>query len=224
MCASIPNSFAFRGPDVHSSVHSPALGLLLLALFLCGCTIRNSRKITGSGDLASTPAGPTAVLRVTAVARSDPRTGQTTWGLINTPNIEDRFAEFLASAAARDDGLTVIDPYEVQKRLRAAHLKPTLQPDDQQLQQFAKALGLASYLVAHVNKSRLEYRFIWSWADADYTVACYVPGRAQPLWQAHVCRAAPGKTDREVLALSLKEMFDWLRGRQLAPDGAECPP
>ena len=201
-----------------------ALCVVALGLLLCGCTVRNSRAITGSGSLALTPAGPTAVLRVTAVPHTDPRTGQTTWGLINTPNIEDRFAEFLASAAGHDDGLSVIEPIDVEQRLLAAHLKPTLQPDDEQLQQFAKALGLASYLVAHVDRSRLEYRFFWSWADAEYTVSCYAPGRADALWEAHVCRAAPGLTDREVLALSLKEMFDWLKGRELPPDGAECPP
>jgi hypothetical protein len=200
-----------------------AVAVLGLSL-CCGCTARNTRTITGSGSFPATPVGPTAVLRVTAVQGGGPRTGQTTWGLINTPNIEARFAEFLASEAGRDGAMTVINPVDVEQRLRAARLKPTLQPDDAQLSQFAKTLGLASYLVGHVVRSRLQYRFFVAWSEMEYTVSCYAPGRADPLWEAHVCRSAPGKTDRETLALSLKEMFEWLKGRALPKAAVECPP
>jgi hypothetical protein len=226
MMRSFPNSLGRPGAALRARANRfvPAVLVALLGLFLtCGCTVRNSRTISGSGSFASNPGGPTAVLRVTAERRSDPRTGQTTWGLINTPNVEARFGEFLASEASRDGGLTVIDPLDVEQRLLAARLEPTLQPDDQQLQQFARVLGLSSYLTAHVVRSRLEYRLFWSWSDVEYTVACYQPGRAEALWQAHVCRAAPGKTDRQTTALSLKEMFEWLKGRDLPPAAAECP-
>jgi len=184
----------------------------LLALWLgSGCTVRAVRSLSGSGDFAATPAGPSAVLRVTAKPSFNPRTGQTVWGLINTPNVEDRFAEFLADSAAREGNMDVLPPLEVERRLRAAGLEPTLQPDDEQLRQFADALGCASYLTARIVRSRLEYRLFLSWSTLEYTVTCYAPGREEPLWQASVCRKAPGKSDRQTMALALAEMFQWLR-------------
>lgn len=188
-------------------------GAALLALWLCcGCTVRAARTVTGSGSFASTPPGPTAVLRVTAAPAVELRTGQTNWGLINTANVEARFGEFLADAADRDGGMTVIGPLDVEQRLLTAGLKPTLQPDEDQRLQFARAVGCASYLTAYVVRSRLQYRFFVSWADVAFTVACYVPGQAEPIWQVDVSRVAPGKTDREATALALEEMFQWLKG------------
>jgi hypothetical protein len=199
---------------------TPAAVLALAVLLCAGCAVRNSRTITGDGFLSATPPGPTAVLRVTSVPHVDPRTGQLSWGLINTPNIEDRFAEFLASAADHDAGLTVINPIDVEQRLLEVHLKPTLQPDDRQLGDFARALGLGSYLVAHVERARLQYRFIWSWSDVQFTVSCFAVDGSQPLWQAHVKRTVRRLTDRQALELSLQEMFLWLKDRQPPPDGA----
>jgi hypothetical protein len=203
-------------------IRASAAAVLALALVLStGCAVRNSRTITGIGQLSATPPGPTAVLSVTAVPHVDPRTGQLTWGLINTPNVEARFDEFLASAADHDAGLDVIEPIDVEQRLLAAHLKPTLQPDEKQLDDFAHVLGLGSYLVAHVERSRLQYRFFWSWSDVQFTVSCYAVGSAQPVWQAHVKRTVRSLTDRQAIALSLREMFRWLKDRQLPPDGGE---
>ena len=189
------------------------VGAAMMALWLCcGCTVRAARSVSGSGSFASTPPGPTAVLRVTTAPAVAVRTGQTNWGLVTTANVEARFAEFLADAAARDGGMSVLPPLDVEQRLSTAGLKLTLQPDEDQRRQYAKALGCASYLTAYVERSQLQYRFFLSWADVSFTVACYVPGQTAPVWQVQISRLAPGKTDREAIALALAEMFQWLKG------------
>lgn len=194
--------------------------LLLFAVAACGCTVRNVRRIDGSGRLADVPDGPTAVLRVTAAVREAPRSGRSTWGLIPTPNAADRFAEQFAHAAEQEGGMRVVTPAEVRDRLREAGLEPTLQPDEAQLRRFADALGLSSYLTAHLDCSRLNYRFFWSWATVRYSAACRVPGRAAPAWRVQVLRKAPHDSDRVTTATALKETFQWLK----SPDSSDTVP
>ncbi len=188
------------------------LGLTVwLLLTSSACAVRQVRAIDGTGRLAQTPDGPTAVLRVTAQPAPGPLTGGASWGLINTANVEARFAEFIAHVGAKEGGLQVMAPHLVEKRLEEAGLAPTLQPTAEQIDDFAKALGLASYLTAAVECSRINYRFVYSWSTVHFRMGCRIPGRDEPVWQVRMIRKMRGASDREVMRTALAEVFAWLR-------------
>jgi len=183
----------------------------------CGCGVRNSLRIDPSGNLADGPRGPTAVLSVLARPDHGPRTRGMTLGIVDTPNAEERFAELLAHAAAEDGGMQALPLYEVQKRLRKAKLEPTLEPRPEEVEQFAAALGLASYLTAEVTQWRFKYLLFSSSAVVEFSVRCHQVPDGRVVWQAHVLKQAGATSDREAARQALFEMFRQLRGTGAAP-------
>jgi len=200
------------------------LAAILALLFLAqGCAIRTGTTITGTGDLSSTPQGRTAVLRVTAYAKNDSKSGHVTWGVLDTPNPDQRFAELLAYVAETEGGLSVIEPIRAIERLEDAGLEPTLQPDDATLKRYAEALGCSSVLTADIRCWRHKYVFFSSSAIVEFTLTCRVPGEPDPLWGVRTCCSGRKMDNTEIAVHALKQTFRALKARHDVEGWCECP-
>jgi hypothetical protein len=187
----------------------------LLALALApGCGVRNSFRISGSGDFAATPGGPSAVLSVVAAPCPGPKSIGMEWGSMNTRNPDQRFAEFIAHAAREDGGMQVLLPFDVTRKLKEAKLDPTLQPEPDQLPNRAQALGCSSYLTAELACWRYSYVFFVSSAELEYRLACRRADTGQVVWEADVLTRARNKSDRDLARQALAGTFEWLREQQ----------
>jgi hypothetical protein len=194
-----------------------------LALALPGCSVFDKHSIRGSGRLADTPQGRTAVLLVRVDTTNGIRTGQSSWGRLPTINPRERFAEILAHLAADEGGLDVMSPVEVRHGLKDAGLEFTLEPTEQQALAYARALGCSSYLDARVHRWLYSYIFFWAEATASYTITCHDVATGCPVWDLHVCWEANGMSDREVAVVSLREAFRWLKDPYPVQERCECP-
>jgi hypothetical protein len=179
-----------------------------------GCGVRNSFTISGSGDFAATPDGPSAVLRVTAAPCPDAKSIGMEWGFINTPNPDQRLAEFIAHAAREDGGMQVLVPFDVARKLEEAKLDPTLQPEPDELRKRAQVLGCSSYLTAELACWRYSYVFFVSSAEIEYKLACHRADTGEPVWEADVLRQARNKSNRDLAREALAATFNWLKEQQ----------
>jgi hypothetical protein len=189
----------------------PLLVALVVACLTPGCAIRTGMTLTGWDNLADTPAGPVAVLRVVTHLGQECKSAQVIWGKVEAPNAPERFAELLASAAADTGGLDVIHPVQVVQKLEAAGLATTLQPDDEELAERIRALGCAAYLVAEIDCWEETYVFFASSAVIEYSIACHVPGRREPVWRVRARNVRRNTTHRELAAQALRETFRALK-------------
>jgi hypothetical protein len=199
--------------------------MALAATAFTGCGVRSRLVIDGTGSLAETPDGPSAVLRVTVPEEQKSWTGQTTWGKIATPHLARGFAEQLAWTASEGGWMDVVPVQQVAERIEQGgdEADYTLRPDEETLRKYADALGLASYLTAELRCSRLQYRFFWSWALVEYSLACQRATDGQVVWQVDVCRQARYMSDREVTRKALRETFQWLQERFPTDEECGCP-
>jgi len=186
------------------------LAVLILAAALCagaGCSSAPVVEIQRPEGFYLVPAGRTAVLRVKARPLTEELSYKFLWGVVQAPTAEASFADLLAHHARVEGGMNVIPPAEVEERLRLAGLEPTLEPDDEQLQAFAKMLGVSSYLTANVEQWRYRYVFFSEKASIRFSVACRAPGEDKPLWSARAHHKASGDTERAVAGQALRAMF-----------------
>lgn len=193
-----------------------AVAILMAALTAGGCICRNSLKIETQGSFADTPTGPTAVLRITADPHPPSRSAHVPWGSICTAEPEQDFAARLAHLARCDGGLPVLSADETAQRLDALGFSDTHDPPADALRRSAAQLGLASYLTAHIRRSRLRYVLFWSWAEVDCEVACYLPECERRVWQASIRCRKRFATAGDVTTYALRSAFHALR-----KDGAE---
>lgn len=200
----------------------PAAWALLALALLPGCVARDCLTITSTGRFADTPAGPCAVLHVTARPAGASRSTGIVWGVADAPNAGEQFAEIAAHAAAEDGGMTVILPFEVAELLERAELEPTLQPGPEQLRQFVQSLGLSSYMTAHVKSWRQRYSFFFSAAEIEFRLACHRADTGQAVWEAQVRKQARWTGTRELARLALYETFEWLKEGRRSDES--CPP
>jgi len=200
------------------------LATILAVLFLAqGCAIRTGTTIAGKGDLRATPPGRAAVLKVTAYAENNSKSGHVTWGVLDTPNPDQRFAELLAYVAATEGGLSVIEPMQVIERLEDAGLEPTFQPDDATLARYAEVLGCSSVLTADIKCWRHKYVFFSSSATVEFTLTCRVPGKPDALWGVRTCCSRRKMDNTEIALHALKETFRALKARHDREGWCECP-
>ncbi len=192
--------------------------LLIWAVLCAGCGVRSTFRLRDSGSFAATPDGPCAVLRVTREPHGPSRTGKTTWGKLHTPSGGQVFAERLAYIAHREGGLEVIPAPQVTERLEEAGAEPTLQPTDEQLRAYAEALGLNSYLTAHLERSELHYRWFWQWAVVSFDLACHRAEDDELIWRVEVLRQGRFVSDRELTTDALTQTFQHLREKE-SPGG-----
>jgi hypothetical protein len=149
------------------------------------------------------------------------KAGGVEWGLIETPNAPERFAELLAHAAA-GAGMRVILPHDARDQVRENGLEWDLQPGPVQIAERAQALGCASYMTAEVDRWRYGYVFFVQSAEIRYRVACHPVGGGPPVWQAQVLRQARSLSDLELARGALADTFEWLRGER--GPAAPCAP
>ncbi len=195
------------------------VAFLLLLIELGGCASGSKVQVRNPSGYAQMPRGSVAVLKVTARPMGKPRSYQVAFGIVRTPNAPAAFAELLAQIARQQGGLQVLSPTEVDDRLKAAGLEPTLDPSPEQLEGFAGTLKCASYLTAHVEKWNYRYFLTSSKASVRFVLSCYVPGAEDPLWSAQVEHEVGGLTDREAAIAALKETFRTLKGfRRIPPE------
>jgi len=186
-------------------------GLVPALLWVAGCRAGPEIKVRYPHGFALMGKGKTAVLKVSARAPSEPKSYQFVWGIVDVPNAQSQFAELVAYFAREEGGLEVIPPEEVNRRLRAAGLEPTLDPDPQQLQAFVEALDCASYIVAEVETWRMIYKFTSQKALARFSLTAYLRGFDWPLWRAKVRHVDRLKSEREVAIEALQQTFRTLR-------------
>ncbi len=174
--------------------------------------MRSQLVIEGEGRLADAPEGTSAVLRVVPVENRRSLTGQTTWGSIANPRMHRAFADLLAWTAAEGRWLDVMPLREAERRIKQndSGAEFTLKPDERTLRRHAETLDVASYLTAEIRHARVQYRFFWSWAEVDYSLACHRAADGEVLWRVDVRHTAPYLSDREACAASLREAFRWL--------------
>jgi len=196
--------------------------VLLIVCTTWGCAGRTEMRVNGRGSFEATPAGPSAVLRVTSECPDISMSGHTTWGVVNTPQAAERFAELVAHAAD-EAGMNVMHPQRAAERLQAAALSPTLQPTDQQLAEHAVALGCASYLVGDIRCWKYRYLFFWETASIEFSLSCHAPGTPAPLWRIDVCNVQRGATDREVALNALRKAFRALKDEHYYDSWSACP-
>lgn len=196
------------------------LGLSNLRLVVCGlvvlavspgCAIRDHLTISGTGRLADTPAGRSAVLQVTARADGVPKSVGISWGVADALNADAQFAELAAHAAADDGGMTVMLPFEADEVLEKAGLEATLHPKPKQLKQFVRTLGCSSYMTADIKRWRHRHLFFFSSATIEYRLSCHRADDGQVLWEVHIRKQARGISNRELARLALYETFQWLK-------------
>jgi hypothetical protein len=130
------------------------------------------------------------------------------------------FAERFAYVAANDGGLDVMSPAESRRLLEEAGIDPAPEPGTEDLCGYARALGLAAYLTAHVQQCRVRYVFAWSWATADFDAACVAADDGRTLWQVHVLRRQKLESGNQALTQGLRAAFRWLREQQEDGDHA----
>jgi len=133
------------------------------------------------------------------------------WGIVDMPHAARQFAELVAFFARQEGGLDVMMPAEVERRLRAAGLKPTLEPTSAQLKAFAKALGCSSYITVELRAWRLSYELTAQSARVRFTLSGYRPDADRPLWSVDVSHVGHMKSEREVAIEALRETFRRLR-------------
>jgi len=145
----------------------------LLALFaMFGCSAGRGSFTDSAGALSQTPSGMCPVLRVAAPLYDEPKSTDVLWGKMGAAGADRQFAEILAHAARENGGVAVPLPFEVDERLERAGLRPTLQPDEDQLSQFVEALDCASYLTADVPCWRFDYVVLSSSAAIEFHLTC----------------------------------------------------
>lgn len=159
--------------------------------------------------------GPrTAVLKVTTPEEGEPGAPMNVWGTVYPPTAGQSFAELLAHFARRTGRMNVLPPPEVDERLHLAGFEPTLNPSENQVQEFAATLGCESYLEAVVEKWHYSYVLTRQKAVVSFSLRCYQPGEPTPLWVARVSYSGRGKTEREVARDALREVFERLSERR----------
>ena len=193
-----------------------ALGVLLVLCIAPACSAYNRSLVEPRGDFGATPAGPSAVVQVTAASQASPKTRDMLWGSIPTPRADRSLADILAHAAREDGGMDVMLPHEAARRLEDAGLKPTLQPAPEELRERVRALGCTSYLTVELKQWRYNYVYFASYATIQCRVECRRAADDGLLWEAEVLREARGISDREVARLALAEMFRALK-KQRSP-------
>ncbi len=198
-------------------IASAACALLVL-LSIAGCAGQSQFQIQGTGRFSDTPEGPAAVLRVTVDEALASRTGHTAWGAINTTGVRRRFAACVAHAAAHVGGMDVLPALVVEQKLSGPDREPTLQPTEEQLCRHVQELGLSSYMVVNVRRSRLKYVFSYCWATVEYVLSCHAAGDGRLLWRVDVEFKDRLVSDQEALNEALRRTFRWLRRN---PEGKE---
>lgn len=196
----------------HRNLHLVAFAMLAVGL-MPGCGLRNVRTIHGTGSLAATPPGPSAVLRVAVGPAKSPRSRDIIWGSIDTTDADRQFAELLAHTARNDGGMNVAFPVQVEEQLELEGFKPTLQPGTEELRRYVKALDCGSYLTAELKRWGYGYIFFLSSATIEYRVSCHRADNDETVWEVDVRRQARGMDNRDVALLALRETFQWLRER-----------
>ena len=186
-------------------------GLAVALLWTVGCASWPRIRVDRPQGFGLMPPGKTAVLRVTVRPLTTSKSYLFLWGIVQVPNAPAQFAELLAYFGREAGGLDVIPPEEVDRRLKAAGLEPTLDPTPQQIKAFMDALGCASYLSADVETWRSVYRFTAQSARARFVVSGHLPGGDEALWSASVEHVAELKSEREVAMDALRETFRILR-------------
>jgi hypothetical protein len=152
-----------------------------------------------------------------------PRTLGFEWGLVNTPNADERFAELVAHCAADDGAMQVLLPFEVAEMLRKAGLETGLQPPPEELPKRARALGCESYLTAELDCWRYSYVFLFSCAEIRYSLACRRANDGAVIWRVNVLKQARSVSDRKLARAALAETFRWLKGVQPAAEFCPAP-
>ncbi len=193
-----------------------AFGLLALSV-PCGCSLGRGSFIEPVGAVSQTPPGTCAVLRVTSAPGDVSKSTDMLWGKVDTANAERQFAELLVHAAREDGGLAVLTPFEADEKIERAGLRPTLQPDDEQLAQFAQALGCASYLTAQILDWHFDYMLFSSSAAVEFRLACRRTDTNEAVWESHVRREAQGISQRDAALLALRETFKSLKRQDGKP-------
>jgi hypothetical protein len=170
------------------------------------------------------PEGPIAVLRAVSHLEGVSKSGHVTWGKTEPANADQRLAELAAHVATRDGGLHVLPPHAVADELRAAELDPTLQPGPAALLDNVKALGCACYLTATVHRWHESYVFFWLSATIEFDLACYVPGRAEPVWRVCARNRQRGGTQDSVALDALRAAFRGLKQAGGPKEWCICSP
>lgn len=193
----------------------------LLALFaMFGCSLERRSFTDSAGALSQTPPGMCPLLRVAAPLYDEPKSTDVLWGKMGAAGADRQFAELLAHAARENGRVAVPLPFEVDERLEGAGLRPTLQPDDEELSQFVKALDCASYLTADVLCWRFNHVLLSSSAAIEFHLTCRRADTDEALWQAHVRREGRGMSYREIALLALRETFESLKQQDGQPGGS----
>jgi hypothetical protein len=189
---------------------------LAAALALCGCTVRSAVTVTGSGSLAATPAGTSAVLQVSVPYNTNITARGADWGVLRTQGPDARFADMVARAARDDIGLDVIAPFKVAKALEKAGLLPGLRPEAAHIRDAARAVGCASFLTAEVVRWQSNYVLFSAASTIEFDLTCHSAADGEKLWNVHVLRRSRGLSDGEVARLALAEAFQWLKANDTA--------
>ena len=185
--------------------------VLVLGVLAAGCSSGPTiltHNLTGYGQM---PPGKTAVLKVTAQPLGKPMSFGAFWGIIETPNAPSALMELLAHVAHEQAGLDVIPPAEVNRKLKAAGITFTLEPDQEQIENSIQTLGLESYLTAHVDEWGSRWLLTSTKAAIRFQLSCYLPGSDGPLWTMTVEDARKGLSDREIAVEALREAFRYLK-------------
>lgn len=197
-------------------MYRTVLASAAIVLLISGCAARGPMDIELQRHRAfeKTTGGRTAVLKVTTAEVGESSAPIHVWGTVYPPTARQSFAELLAHFARRTGQMNVIPPPEVDERLRLAGFESTLNPSENQVQEFAATLGCESYLEAVVEKWRYTYILTQQKAVVSFSLRCYQPGEPTPLWVARVSYSARAKTEREVASEALREVFERLSGRR----------
>ena len=193
---------------------SAVVVLLAACCMLSGCSVWNKLTIVGAGNLAATPRGPSAVLRVTVPHPKEPKSKDILWGSVNAFEADTQFAELAAYAAAKHGKIEAPRVIKVHERLEKAGLEPTLQPTPKELRQYVETLGCASYLTADLKRWHYGYLLFFPSAHIEYRLACHRADNDEVVWEVSVLRKAYGMSDADVARLALRETFQWLKARE----------
>ena len=209
------------GQGIFQRTVRPALGLCWCALLLTGCGRSLDVRVEGPSGPIGPLSGEVAVLKVT---REEGRAALATtvgWGSYQGQNAQKHLAELISHAARETGWAQVLEPAEVEQRLKAKGLEPTLEPAPEQLPAFIEAVGCPSYLAAHILKWRTSFLLTRQRTNVEFSLSCFQPPFSTPVWEAHVKAEGSQMTDRETALLALKETYRRLT--QGTPKGPAPP-
>jgi hypothetical protein len=193
-----------------------ALALLALAVILSGCRT--------SAEVAFDPAAPSrprtvVVLFFEEAGATDQAVDRAILGHTSEAGAGKVVSKLFAQALAEEDACQVLRGTS----LLAACLKARVDVrylNKLTVEDVAAKLGVDAVIKGKVSRFRQSWFLFLSRAGVEFTAACHVPGRGEPVWQAKGCGARMQAGEADLALEASREIARLVRQKAGKTEGA----